>query len=135
MLLVRLLVYVWAFPATLLGLLFAPVAILSGGGVEVVHGVLEVYGGRVKWVLRNFVLLRGGASALTLGHVVLGVDRSVLDLTRSHERIHVRQYERWGPFFIPVYLLTGLWQLVRGRDPYNDNPFEREAFTKASEQD
>jgi hypothetical protein len=40
----------------------------------------------------------------------------------------VRQYERWGAFFFPAYLGSSLWQLVRGRDPYRHNRFEREAF-------
>ena len=40
----------------------------------------------------------------------------------------MRQYERWGPFFIPAYLAASLWMLVTGRDPYRENPFEREAF-------
>ena len=28
---------------------------------------------------------------MTLGHIVLGVDREELEHTRSHERVHVRQ--------------------------------------------
>ena len=40
----------------------------------------------------------------------------------------MRQYERWGPFFIPAYLLSSLVQLLRRRDPYLDNRFEREAY-------
>jgi hypothetical protein len=39
----------------------------------------------------------------------------------------VRQYERWGVFFFPAYALCSLWQAMRGRDWYRDNPFEREA--------
>ena len=124
----RVLCYVWAFPTTALGLLFVPAALLTRGGIRGVDGVLEVSGGGVRWVLRHCTLLEGGAAALTLGHVVLGADREALDATRPHERIHVRQCERWGPFFIPAYLLLSLWSLLRSRDPYRDNPFEREAF-------
>ena len=40
----------------------------------------------------------------------------------------MRQYERWGPFFLPAYLLSSLVALLLGRDPYLDNRFEREAF-------
>lgn len=124
---VRSLHYVWAFPTTMLGLPFVPLALLTGGGVQVVQGVLEVYGGKVKWILRNGTLLKGGASAMTLGHVVLGLDRRVLGTTRSHERVHVQQCERWGPLFVPLYLLASLWALLRGRDPYLENTFELEA--------
>jgi hypothetical protein len=65
---------------------------------------------------------------MTLGHVVIGRDRDCLDHSRAHERIHVRQAERWGPLFIPAYLLASLFAKLRGRDAYRDNPFEREAY-------
>ncbi len=128
----RALIYLWAFPTTLVGLLFLPAALLSrSGGARVVNGVLELYGGPVAFFLRRCTLLRGGASAMTLGHVVLGRDERLLDLTRDHERVHVRQCERWGPLFIPAYLVASLLVLLRGGRPYEDNPFEREAYAKA----
>src|SRR5687767_1086704 len=87
----RALVYAWAFPTTLVGLLFLPPVLLSRTGrARVVGGVLEIHGGPVDWFLRHCTLLRGGASAMTLGHVVLGRDERLLDLTRAHERVHVR---------------------------------------------
>jgi len=70
--------------------------------------------------------------AITLGHVVLGRTNAALDLSRDHEAIHVGQYERWGPLFIPAYLICSLILFVRGRDPYRDNPFEKAAY-QASE--
>jgi hypothetical protein len=124
----RWMLVIWALPTTLFGLLVAPLAIVTGGGMRVVDGVVEIHGGVVRWLLLHATLLRGGVSAMTLGHVVLGLDRAVLEHTREHERVHVRQCERWGPFFIPVYLLASLWVLLRGGDGYRDNPFEREAF-------
>ena len=123
----RLLAYVWAFPATLLGLVFLPLSLIQGGA-QIVDGVLELHGRFVRLFLTHCTLLKGGASAMTLGHVVLGRDPELLDLTRSHERVHVRQYERWGPLFIPAYLGVMLILMARGRRPYEDNPFEREAF-------
>lgn len=65
---------------------------------------------------------------MTLGHVVIAADIAQLIRTRRHERVHVRQYERWGVLFVPAYLTFSLGLLIRGRDPYRDNPFEREAF-------
>lgn len=127
----RALVYLWVLPTTAPGLVFLPLALLSrGGGARVVDGVLELHGGPVALFLRRCTLLRGGASAMTLGHVVLGRDRQLLDLTRAHERVHVRQCERWGPLFIPAYLLASLLVLLRGGRPYEDNPFEREAYQR-----
>jgi hypothetical protein len=41
--------------------------------------------------------------------------------------MHVRQYERWGPFFPLLYLLASFEALIRGGDAYRDNRFEREA--------
>jgi hypothetical protein len=122
----RPLVYLWASPTTFVGLLFAPFA----GGVRIVDGVIEIYGGLAALVLRHCTLLRGGASAMTLGHVVIARTPELLDLTRSHERVHVRQCERWGPLFIPAYLIASLLVLIRGGDAYRDNPFEREAYAK-----
>ena len=125
----RLLVYAWTLPTTLVGLLFLPLVLVSrAGGARVVDGVLELHGGPVAFFLRRCTLLRGGASAMTLGHVVLGRDERLLDLTRAHERIHVRQCERWGPLFIPAYLLASVLVFFRGGRPYEDNPFEREAY-------
>jgi hypothetical protein len=33
--------------------------------------------------------------------------------------------------FIPLYLSSSLLQIARGRDPYLNNAFEREAFAKS----
>ncbi len=124
----RPLVYLWVLPTTAVGLLFVPVALVSGGGMHVVNGVLEVHGGLVAGFLRYCTPLRGGASAMSLGHVVIGRTRQLLDFTRAHERVHVRQAERWGPLFIPAYFLLSLLIFVRGGRAYEDNPFEREAY-------
>ena len=124
----RLLVYLWALPTTAVGLLFVPAALISGGGMGVVNGVLEVHGGLVAAFLRYCTPLRGGASAMTLGHVVIGRSPQLLEFTRAHERVHVRQVERWGPLFIPAYFFLSLLVFLRGGRAYEDNPFEREAY-------
>jgi len=125
---IRFLGYVWASPTTVFGLPFIPLALFSGGRVQIVTGVIEVHGGLVRWLLRHVALPPHGASALTLGHVVLGQDADALDWSRDHERVHVSQAERWDPFFIPAYLLGSLYALLCGRRAYLDNPFEREAY-------
>jgi hypothetical protein len=93
-----------------------------------VDGVLELHGSFISWILRHCVLMPGGAWAITFGHVVLGRDNEALSLTRVHERVHVRQYELWGPVFIPAYLAAALWGLVTRTGPYYGNYFEREAM-------
>ena len=70
--------------------------------------------------------------AITLGHIVLGLNHTVLKTHRLHEHAHVRQYERWGMLFFPLYLGSSLAQLLRGRDPHFYNPFEQEAFMNAA---
>lgn len=119
--------YLWASPNTAVGLLIALLSLPTGTRLRVVDGVIEAHGGLVAWLLRRVVPLPGGACALTLGHVVLGVSQAALDITRDHERIHVRQYERWGPAFVPAYFIASGWVWARGARAYHDNPFEREA--------
>ncbi len=125
--------YLWAFPTTCLGLLFVPPALLGRGRALIVRGVIEVHGGPAAWFLKRCVPLPGGAAAMTLGHVVLGRDAPSLDRSRDHERAHVRQCERWGPFFLPAYLLAAAYAHFPAPDPYLDNPFEREAYGKNDE--
>jgi len=119
--------YIWASPNSLIGLLFVPSVVFRNGGVQVVDGVLEVHGSFIASVLRHCIPMPGGAWAITFGHVVLGRDTEALSLTRVHERVHVRQYELWGPAFIPAYLVAALWGLVTGAGAYHGNFFEREA--------
>lgn len=63
---------------------------------------------------------------MTLGHVVLCVDE-IDDATLAHELVHVAQYERWGPLFVPCYLGAAVVAALRGGDLYRDNPFETAA--------
>jgi hypothetical protein len=118
---------VWASPYTLLGLAIGGIGLCTGGRAQRRGRVLEFYGGGVRWLLRR---LPGGDNvlALTLGHTVLGATDAALDVARDHELVHVRQFERWGPLMGPAYLLCSLYLWFRGRRPYWDNPFEREAY-------
>jgi uncharacterized protein (TIGR02145 family) len=123
--------YVWATPTTAIGL----VVVAAGfwrARVRVVDGVLEAHGPVLAWMLAHLTLLPDGAAALTLGHVVIARDRRSLELTRVHERVHVRQCEAWGPLFLPAYLAASLTAALRGRDFYLDNRFEIAAFRAAA---
>lgn len=118
--------YLWASPTTLVGLALVLMT-LRRGRVRVVGGVIEASGPMVRCALTHLMPLRGGAAAITLGHVVLGRDARALARTRAHERVHVRQYERWGPLFLPAYVAASAWAAMRGGHFYDDNVFEREA--------
>ena len=125
----RFLRYAWASPATAIGLLLAIVAMVAGARPRVVNGVVEVGGGRVPHLMA-FLPRCASFAAIAFGHVIIGLDHSLLERVRPHELIHVRQYERWGVLFFPLYLGSSLVQLLRGRHPYLDNAFEREAYAK-----
>lgn len=122
--------YLWASPWTLFGALLGMCGLCTGGGFQLYRGVLEFHGGFSAWLLKR-APLAGGAAAITFGHTVLARTQDDLDYTRAHERVHVEQYERWGPFFVPAYLLCSLWLLLCRKNPYWDNPFEREAYARA----
>lgn len=117
----------WAFPNTAVGLAFLALARATGGRVRGVAGVLEAHGGVLPRLLRVLPIGARSGTAVTLGHVVLGSCAATLAVTRAHERVHVAQYERWGPLFLPAYAAASLAALVRGRDAYLENRFEREA--------
>ena len=122
-----LLSYLWVSPATVVGLVFGLLAACAGATFRIVDGVIEIAGGRLHRIVSRLpACARFGA--ITLGHVIIGIDHGVLDRARAHEHVHVRQYERWGALFFPLYLGSSLVQLLRRRDPYWHNCFEREAY-------
>jgi len=124
--------YAWALPATTVGLMLLGMALCMGATIRLVDGVVEVAGGQIARAIsllprsRRFV-------AITFGHVIIGIDHAALHRVRSHEHVHVRQYERWGVLFLPLYAASSAVQVLRGRDPYLDNCFELEACAKAPE--
>jgi len=118
--------YLWPGLWTALGLLLGAVALALGGRARLVGGTCEIAGGRLAAALQRVPGCRP-FGAITLGHVILGIDRPTLERLRRHERVHVRQYEAWGPLFVPAYLAASAWLWARRRDPHRDNPFERAA--------
>jgi hypothetical protein len=120
-------VRLWAAPNTLLGLLAGAVVLVLGGRLQWVRGAAEFSGGVVGLVAGS--LPRSiRFSAVTLGHVIVGISEAELSAARDHEHVHVRQYELWGPFFLFAYTGSSIWQVARGRSPYRDNFFERQAY-------
>ncbi|NQT39514.1 MAG: hypothetical protein HQ581_18605 [Planctomycetes bacterium] len=102
----------------------------TGGRARFRGRAIEFYGGSTTWMVKR---LPGGqfALAFTLGHTILGQTDASLDISRQHETVHVRQYELWGPFMGPAYLLSSLVLWIAGRRPYRDNPFERQAYDQS----
>jgi hypothetical protein len=124
--------YVWAMPATIVGLALSAVALCAGAHMRCIDGVIEVGGGRLRTLISHLPSCARFA-AITFGHVVIGIDHDVLREVREHERIHVRQYERWGLLFFPLYVGSSVIQLLAGHNPYRDNVFEREAYAACAE--
>lgn len=118
---------IWTLPNTLLGLGIGVFGLCLGGQAQRVQGCLEFHGGAIARLL-NSIPPGQRFSALTLGHVILGLDADVLVRVRRHEHVHVRQYERWGPFFLPAYAACSLWIWISGGAPYRGNPFEVQAY-------
>ncbi|MCU0713489.1 MAG: hypothetical protein MUC43_15625 [Pirellula sp.] len=119
--------YLWVAPWTCTGLLVGLICQTKGVEYAMHRGTLGIFGPGVARLLRK-VPIAGGAKAMTLGHCILAVDRESWRETFSHEWIHVRQYQWFGPFFVPAYFMESAWQWFRGRDPYRDNRFERQAY-------
>jgi hypothetical protein len=123
----------WALPCTAVGLLMALLLWPAGARARRVQGVIEVaFEDGMAADVRSTIRPRRSRSwlpftAITFGHVVIGTSRHELQRLRVHEHAHVEQYERWGPLFLIAYPLASLWQGVRGRRVYRDNPFEQQA--------
>lgn len=127
----RTLAYAWAAPCSVVGLAVAALLAVTGANRRVVSGVLEVWPLPTGSARRHEVLARSPFSAITLGHVTLGVSEEELVRLRSHEHAHVRQYERWGVAFLLAYPAASVWQALRGRRAHADNPFEIQARDEA----
>jgi hypothetical protein len=128
----RVCLYAWAAPTSLVGLTAGLVTLRTGGRMQRRAGALEFHGGFARRLLEHRLVR---ASAMTLGHVILGRDEACLDACREHEQAHVRQVERWGALFLPAYVTASLWAWSRGRHYYLDNWFERDARRRCGEED
>ena len=124
--------FFWAAPCSAVGVVLAVVLVAFGGKARWSSGALEV-----TW--RDY-LVGGGTLArklpfrgIVFGHVILAVSGEELKAIGPHERVHVRQYERWGPLFFLAYAASSLWQIVNGRSPYWYNHFEIQARERSGE--
>jgi hypothetical protein len=118
----------WNLPNTLLGLAGG----LGGRGrVRRGGGVVEIAGGWLIGLLRRL----GWAEAITLGDVILYAHARLIPTLHGHEMVHVRQGRRWGPLFLPAYVLESAYQWARTGRGYWDNRFEVDARAAGEELD
>ncbi len=123
----------WCLPISIIALTLLPLAIWRAHW-RVRDGALEITSPALSWFLRGpwFRALSGGDgfAAATIGQVIVARDARSMTGCRVHERVHVRQCERWGVFFPFAYIGAGLWVALKKRSfsaYYWDNPFEIEA--------
>lgn len=93
---------IWVLPCSLPGGVVGLVVLALGGSAKTVDHTVELalthhQSAVPRWAAR---LAFGG---ITLGHVIVGQSHEGLAALRSHERVHVRQYERLGwPIPLPA---------------------------------
>lgn len=116
----------WAAPCSAIGLTLGALPLVLGGKAAWSDGALEVTYRDRDAACGRFAR-RLPFRGIVFGHVILAVTREDLRVIGAHERVHVAQYERWGPLFFLAYGASGLWQLLNGRRPYWDNAFEVQA--------
>jgi len=119
--------FLWAAPATVIGLALVGVGLLTGASKpDAVDGAIEQSGGLLARILRLM-----GSACITFGYVTLGRSPQDLNYYRRHERVHTRQYGTWGVFFFPAYLFASLIALIQGRSAWSGNWFEQEAIRES----
>ena len=122
----KLLGIVWAAPITLVALLVAMLLCLRHAKLRYRLGAIDCLGLPVADTL-DWLPTTARVDAITLGHVIFSRDEHIATTWCAHERIHVRQYERWGIFLPLAYGIASVIAWTNGECPYRDNAFEREA--------
>jgi hypothetical protein len=117
----------WAAPCSALGLVIGVAMFFAGGRMRWVDGALECClagdSALAKWLQHHQPF-----AAITLGHVIVALHAGHLQRLHAHERVHVKQFERWGALMLLAYPAASVWAWLRGEDPYLANCFEREAY-------
>lgn len=119
-----------ALPGDLLGLMVmrgcgipAPTRAVEAGDVTAVL----VEDPRVeRWFRAHLIPV----TAQTLGRYVFARESIPMDIL-AHECEHIRQWERFGPFYLPLYFGSSAIAFLRGRRTYWDNDFEAAARASA----
>ena len=120
---------VWTSVNTMLGFFYGMfsgmVAAISGNDFTISYG-----GGSMRFSGSDLPFMHGETKAVTIGNTThyrtgsLSRARSRC-IVLEHEAWHVRQYQRWGPLFLPVYAATSL---VEGYDNWMERAAQRAAL-------
>ena len=112
--------FVWTSPNTLIGLVLG---LCTFQRPRVADGAIIF--DRVPRGL-TALMLRANRVAMTVGFVILSA-RPATGHLLAHEQHHIRQYEVWGPLFIPAYLVLAIGY------GYRSHPMEIRAQRAAGE--
>ncbi len=123
---------IWTLPNTVVGLVYGTAGYIAGSilgtnpSVNIGHNAIQFH---------NNPLMHP-SSAITLGNTIsygIKISQSSRGAYGDpnvrfgpHEEIHTYQYQKWGPFFGPAYVLEGI---VNGWG--TKNRFEQEAQSKS----
>ena len=123
----------WVLPVSLSALALLPLTLWRASW-RMCDGVLEITSPALSWFLRGpwFRAMSGGEgfAAATIGHVIVARSAECMANCRVHERVHVRQCERWGVLFPLAYVGAGLYAAFKAKRwaaYYWENRFEQEA--------
>jgi len=100
---VKALLAIWVFLGTAPGLILSQGDVIQEFKVGNAKIVEVAYGSNADNFLKNL-----GKAAITLGHIVIVRQDRVTDARIRHEMVHVKQWERYGPFFYIAYPLAFL---------------------------
>lgn len=110
----------WALPTTVLGLAYALSGYCSGKvRIRIAHNAICFY---------NHPFMRGRATALTLGNVILFQQDNDYFMginIAEHEKQHTLQAEVLGIFYIPLHIIC----IVIYRKNVLQNPLERGPYS------
>jgi hypothetical protein len=112
-----------AFPGDLMALLVMRACAIPAPTREVrasdVSAILVEHPNAARYLDHGLMPIQ----AQTLGRYVFARERLSPGIV-EHELEHVRQWRRLGPLFLPAYVVSSAWALMRHRNPYRANRFE-----------
>ncbi len=120
--------WVWTAVNTVLGLIYGALGAVAASITDVTFSVS--YGNNAVQFEGGSLPFTRGARAITIGntvHYAEGETPEECEL-RVHEGHHVRQYQRLGPLFIPIYITVAVFTR------YWDHPMEEAARREAESQ-
>lgn len=121
--------WAWTSINTALGLIYGALGAVAAVINDVTFSVS--YGNNAVQFVGGSLPFTRNSRAITLGNTVHyrnGESPEDDCELREHERHHVRQYQRLGPFFIPIYITV--WVFTS----YWDHPMEKAAREEEADQ-